>query len=493
MSKIGSFLGQKLISFGMNLVGTRAAGPDGIVDLSGSNNIFGTMGAGVPPILSRMGFIPADGSGNVIDLTGNITDGNAKWIGLDSKIMQFWAYVFCSPLATVIDRLAEADTNGIVRFVDEDNIPVKNANKIPRIARLQKLLRRPNPWQTWEEFEGEQVSTSKIFGYCPVFAINPGFEDRTYTTALVNLNPLLVTPVTNYEFDIFGESSYIKTWRFGILGKMYDIPAKDVFLVKDSFVSNTQGNSLNLPMSKINGLDFCVSNICAAMEADNVLLKKKGPLGIFSFDPGKDMAGATPLDPIAKDELQKDLQRYGLTVGQIQYVISKMPIKWNPISFNSKDLTTKETVRQSIDMICDRYGYAAELMSGKNATYENRTSSEKWVYNNGVIPYARRRMQNYNNYFSLEGITMIKDFSELPALQEDIVKAGEAEFYESQSLLIDWMAGALTWNQWQVAKGRDSVAGMDIYYPDYLKKFPDLNPNKSNAQSTPPKDPGTKK
>lgn len=483
----------KLVTNYRNTIATRSTSD--LVDQSGANNLFGTIARGLPAIISRMDFIPEDGNGNVIQLTGEGDSGRPQWIGLNSKLMQFWAYKYCSPVGTIVDRLAEADTNGIVKFVDEDGVFIKNVNKIPRLARLKKLILNPNPWQTWEEFEGEQVSWSKIYGYCPVFAVDPGLGDRTYTKYLFNLNPLKITPVRNEEYTLYKEYAQIKEWTYSIpgTGDTLTIPAKDVFLVKDSFVCDH--NNFDLPMSKIDGLDFHVSNICAAAEADNVILKKKGPLGVFSFDPGKDMAGATPLDPTAKDELQKDLKRYGLTIGQLQYVISKMPVRWEPISFNLKDLMTKETTRQAIDIICDRFGYAAELMSGKNATYENRNTSEKWVYNNGVIPYSRRRMQNYNRFFNLEGDVLTKDFSDLPVLQEDIVKAGEAEFYESQSLSIDWMAGMITWNQWQVAKGRDSVAGMDIYYPDYLKKYPDLNPNKpvENGKDSSSKDSGSKK
>ena len=477
----------------------RASGS--VVDLSGSKNIFGTLGQGAFPILSRMDFIPEDGNSNTIQLTGEGSNGSPVWIGLDTKQMQFWAYIYCSPLASVIDRLAEADTNGIVRFVDaEDGTPIKNVNKNPRLLRIKKLLNKPNPWQTWEEFDAEQVVICKVFGYCPVFAVGPSGMDKSYTKALINLNPAICTPISNYdEFNLFEDIRQnkrrylIKEWQLHIFGQTYNISSEDVILVKDGFVSKGVDH-LGLPLSKIHGMDFFVSNICAAMEADNVLLKKKGPLGVFSYDPGKDMAGAVPLEPDAKDNLQKDLMRYGLTVGQIQYVISTMPVKWNAMSFNVRDLMTKETIRQAIDGICDRFGYPAELMSGKNATYENRNSSEKWVYNNNVIPFSLRRMTRYNEFFELEEVIIRKDFDHLPVLQEDIVKAGEAYKSEAEGLDIEWKAGMITWNQWQKAKGRDNVDGFDIYYPEYIKKFPQMNLNAPKDVKKPAsKDTGTKK
>lgn len=466
MNKVQSFLAK-------NLLGIRG------VDMSGANNIFGTLGSKAVPIVSSKSFIPSDGNGGTIDLTGNGDGGNAVWLGLDTKIMQFWAYVFCSPLSGVIDRLAEADTNGRMRFIDEDTrVPIKNYRKNPKLLRIKKLFRKPNPWQTWEEFEGEQVVICKIFGYCPTFAIGSDILDRSYTSAFVNINPIFLNPVKNENHSIFKKEGIIKSWDLNLFGQTYSLPAKDIILFTDGYISRGT-NDLGLPLSKVSGMDFFISNICAAMEADNVILKKKGPLGVFSFDPGKDMAGATPLDPNAKDELQKDLSRYGLTIGQIQYVISKMPVKWNAMSFNLRDLMTKEIIRNGIDGICDRFGYPAELMSGKNATYENRSSSEKFLYQNNIIPFSLRRITKYNEFFGLEDIILNKDYNHLPVLQEDIVKAGEASKAESEGLEIEWRNGMITFNQWQNAKGRDSISGMDIYYPEWLKQNPELNQNKN--------------
>lgn len=467
------------------------------VDMSGANSIFGTLGSGAFPILSRMNFIPTDGASGTMTLTGEGDSMNPRWIGLDSQIMKFWAYVYCSPLACVIDRMAEADTNGILQFVDEDNlVPIKNVNKIPKLARIRKLLRKPNPWQTWEEFEGEQVVLCKIFGYCPIFAIGGNYLDRSYTKAFVNLNPIVCRPVANDEFSLFKDEGQIKYWSLTILNKSYEIPSKDIILIKDGFVSKGD-NDLGLPLSKIHGMDFFVSNICAAMEANNVILKKKGPLGVFSFDPQKDIAGAVPLRPEDKDHLQEDLSRYGLTMGQLQYVISKMPIKWNAMSFNLRDLMTKEIIRDGIDGICDRFGYPAELMSGKNATYENRSSSEKFLYQNNIIPFSLRRMTKYNQFFDLDGVLLQKSYKHLPVLQDDIVKAGEASLAEAESLKIEWEMGQITWNQWQVKRERDPIPGMDIYYPDYIKKYPSMDKNKpkeiGNGKKPSSKNTGTPK
>lgn len=464
------------------------------VDLSAANNLFGSIAKNKIPFGTDKGFIPINSEGGTIELTGNV---EPNWLGLETRAMQYWAYNYCSPLAAVIDRLAEADTNGRIELLNEDRTTKTNYKKVPALNRVMSLLKKPNPLQTWEEFNSQQVVLCKIFGYCPVFAITPEGFDKTYTKYLWNLNPFYCNPQTNYEFDLFKEDANpIKEWIITILGKTYTIPASDILLVKDGFVDNSIPN-IGLPLSKVAGLDYFVSNICAAMEADNVLLKKKGPLGVFSHDPKPDMAGWQPLSPADKDALQEDLKRYGLTWGQLQYVVSRTPLKWNAMSFNLRDLMTKETVRQGIDGICDRFGYPAELMSGKNATYENRNSAEKFLYQNNIIPFSLRRMARYDEFFGLDSLNvkLCLDYDHLAVLQEDIMNAGQAFKSLSEAVEILWKSGLITYNQVMTRLEMDTVAGMDIYYPEWLKANPEMNTNivKTKNNETSPKDTGTEK
>lgn len=438
------------------------------------SNIFGTIGSGtgLPIIPPGIDFIPTDGKGGVINV-GNGGSVDADWLGLSSKRMQFWAYLYCSPLAAVIDKLAEADTNGIITFVDQDGDTKKNWKKSPMLKRVYDLMNKPNPFQTREEFNTEQIALAKIFGYCPVLNIKPKGDifDNTWTKYQFNLNPCFIEPVFNNSFNpVKPMSNPIKQWKATVNGEDIFFDGDDILLINDGLILKD-----GLPLSKVSGLDFDISNICAAKEADNVLLKKKGPLGVFSLDPKPDMAGWNPMKPGEKSELQKDLSQYGLTVGQLQYIISKVPLKWNAMSFNVQELQTKETVRASVDSICDRMGFPAELMSGKNATYENRSSAERYLYQNNVIPFSLRKCARYNYYFGLEDIRIVSSFSHLPVLQEDVLKTGQSEEALSKGLQIDYMAGIITKNEYRARKGMEQLDGGDTYYeaPDKTTKKQD--------------------
>lgn len=444
-----------------------------LVNLSGRNSLFGSMGGQRVPVPITKDFIPLDGNGGILDLQDG--NHNPQWMGLETKGMQWMAYRVCSPLSGVIDRIAQADSNGRLEVINDKGETVPNISKIPRLQRIMKLLRRPNPVQTETEFNSQVVVLAKIFGYVPIFAVRPYGMDTSFTKHLFALNPLYCIPVVNTEYDMQDDEKGgpIKEWMVTIYGRSYTIPASDIILVKDGMIDAEVQNH-GLPLSKIAGLDMDVSNICAAKEAENVLLKKKGPLGIFSYDAKPDMAGPMPMNPTDKDDLQNDLARYGLTWGQLQYVISKAPLKWNAMSFNLRDLMTNEIIRGGEDAIYNRLDYPAELMSGKNATYENRSSAGKFLYENNIIPFSLRRMASFDAFFQLEdtGYRLIRDYDHLKIIQEDIQKAGVAFKALSEGVQTAWTSGLITFNQCQIKLNLDTIPGMDIYYNEYLKKYP---------------------
>src|SRR5690606_11532371 len=196
-------------------------------------------------------------------------------------------------------------------------------------------------------FRGQQIVYKKVFGFCPVLPIVPiGFESQPWKAkALINLPPWLFKPVPNRTVGVASATSlsdYVKEYQVTILGKTTTIKADQLFILEDSFLQD-EGEDFLLPLSRLVGLDMAISNICAAMEADNVLLSKKGPLGFISHDAAtKDQVSYRPMTTKTKNELQKALTRYGLSWDQFQYVISRDAARWVPMSFNPQELGTSE-------------------------------------------------------------------------------------------------------------------------------------------------------
>lgn len=414
---------------------------------------------------SNISFGPADKNGNQI----RFRNPTASWLGLKMPLMQKYAYEYCFPLASVVDRMAEADITGNVEILRVEGKGKENFATNDWSKRMRKLLAQPNPMQSWEQFRAQQLVYKRVFGFCPVFPICPaGFEsDPSSATTMINLPPWLFEPVSTnkmlYQTKISG---IVKEYKITLLNDTFTLKPEQVMILEDSFHQDDD-RSFMVPKSRLVGLDMAVSNICRAMEADNVLLTKRGPLGLISKDNAPDaVAGQLPLLPDDKSELQNDLRNYGIGWDQYQYVISSVPLKWVPMSFDSKQLGTKETVIAGSRAICQRFGFPFVLFEDSDATYSNQESAHKKFYDNNIIPNNRRDLNKYNQFFKAaeENCKITADFTHLSVFQEDELNRGRARAYNDQGLEIEYLNDIITKNQWLIALGLDTVTDGELYY-----------------------------
>lgn len=457
------------------------------------NNLFGTIAgnSGLARLQPGIDFIPIDNAGKTLEVNGR----NAEWLGLQNKLMQLWAYQFCYPLASVVDRLAEADLNGEVEILRSKGKGKEDYATSPYAKRLKKLLDQPNPLQTWEQFRGQQLVYKRIFGFCPVLPLMPaGIEDPSYCLALINLPPWYFEVEGTKKFQQTSVDRLVKAYKYKFNGEVTEFQPNQLFILEDSFLQDEQQDFL-LPKSRLVGLDMAVSNICAAMEADNVLLKKKGPLGFISHDAAatKDsVAGYLPMTPTERNDLQDTLARYGLSWAQFQYAISRTAVKWNAMSFDTKQLGTKETVVAGERAICHRFGYSYILYEDSGATYANQNGAHKSLYQNVVIPNANKDIAKFEKFFKAEenACEICISFDDLPILQEDEKEKAHAAKSWNDAYMIEYKNGLITLNQWRTARGYETTPDGDTYYtapavPD-PKNEDEIKTDTKEDENTPP-------
>lgn len=450
------------------------------------NNLFGTIAASngvLEKVAPNIGFIPIDGQGGTIDIKGQ----NAVWLGLQNRIQQKWAYEYCYALASVVDKLASADTTGEVEILRYKGKGREDEATSPYATRLNKLFAQPNPLQSWEQFRGQQVVYKKIFGFCPVLPIMPsGVLDPSYCIGIINLPPWTfeVIPTGKYTGQTTIEG-IVKEYHCTILNEKKVFEPHELFILNDGLIQDDVRNFL-LPKSKLVGLDMAVSNLCAAMEADNVLLKKRGPLGFISHDAAatKDaVAGYLPMTQTEKNELQTNLLQYGLSLSQFQYVISRQAVKWNPMSYDTNQLGTKDTIIAAEKAICHRYDYSYILYEDSGATYANQSGAHKSLYQNNVIPNANKDIEKYGMFFQAKDNNCeIKIcFDDLPILQENELEKANAAKAWNDALLIEYNNNLITKNQWLTARGYDTVTDGDKYKKDEVQTTQDNGQGQANT------------
>lgn len=423
-------------------------------------NLFGV-------IAQRLGWqVDADFIPNGKNKTIKVKGESANWLGLHSRLMQKYAYEYCYPVAAVVDTLADYDLTGSRHIVS-----TKGKNKEAESSNLwatamNQLLDQPNPLQSWDQFRGQQVVYKRVFGFCPVLPLVPvGFESQPWAaTLLVNIPPWCIEPVIKHGASVMSSKvdDFVERYDITILNERFSVKPSQLFFLEDGFLKDESSHFV-FPKSKLVGLDMAVSNICAAMEADNVLLRKRGALGFISHDAAatKDsVTGYIPMTVKQKKNAQKALNQYGISWDQFQYAITRIPLKWVQTALDVKALGTKETLVACEKAICHRYRFPYVLYEETDTTYANGDNAAATVYQTNVIPNANKDMGKYNKFFQAEkhGVKLMLDFSEVAALQEDKKSLAEVNSINNSTLQAQFDANMITLNDWRIGVGYEPLS-----------------------------------
>jgi hypothetical protein len=361
---------------------------------------------------------------------------------------QLAAYEFCPAVTGIVNRKTKSFMNGYWMFVDKDG----KESKSIEVKDLKKLLEKPNSIQSWKSFIAQAKSYEQIFGECFIYALRPygmnvisslwvipnwigqpGYKDNTY------MHPPLFEGYENFV---------IKDEK----GFEYEIPLDDILIIRD--IGTNPINPIK-GQSRLISLQDPVSNIIAAYEARNVLITRRGAIGILSND-SKDAAGQIPIDPEEKAQLQKDFSSYGITKDKFQAIISNANLRWQQMTFPTKDLLLFEEIEDDTRQIADNYDYPNYLLGFKNgSTFNNVNEAKKSLYQDAIIPESEIWAESFTRFFGLEKTMVDISFKHL-----DVFKKGEKEKAETNQAISHGMQVAyqnqiVTREEWRMALGYD--------------------------------------
>lgn len=402
------------------------------------------------------------------------------------------AYATCPPFAAVLNKLAKNYVNGKTWLMGKDGKEAKGGYA----DKLRKILSRPNPLQTWSEFEAQQDIFINMFAWCPCLPIIPlGFKGIENATSIWNIPTNICKPKESnkiwYQTDLAGIVDEIK-----ICYKNQEsyLPLDKIFIFRDI----TPGISSQVfPDSRVQALELPINNIIGAYKSRNVLINYRGALGIISSESDKN--GYIPIKPGDKESLQADFRRYGLLNQQWKFIITSAAVKWQQIGVATRELMLFEEIQDDIYRICDAYDFPSPLMSSdKNNALggSNQDPAMASLYQNAIIPTSVLRYEQWNIFFKTadNNCKLEKDYSHIPALQANKVEEGRARLYDNQSYLIMWQQNLITANQWLEAVGMDTVAGFDVYYSDWIAEGKSFSATPvqvaPDTQQQPPKNEG---
>lgn len=410
---------------------------------------------------------------------GNGVDYRFMYNGHGSAIK---AYSTCPPLCAVINRKAQCYINGITTI---NNTQGTEAGGI-HAKRIRALMKRPNPLQTWRQFEAQQYIYVQLFGFCitlPIMAA--GYEELgpTYATSLWNIPPYMVDISESsklfYQTDLEGILNYIKLDYKGLTTML---PIKNLLIMRD-FVPGA--HSMVIPDSRVKALEMPINNIIGALLTRNELINYAGAQGILSPE-GQDTSGSIPLKEDEKVRLQEDMKsQYGIQRGQWRYIIAPAAMSWSQIGKPTKDLMLFEELVDDIMRICDAFNYPSPLLnSEKGPNVSNTAQYQAQIYEDGIIPESIDLYDQWNNWFRLEefNLIMVKEYGHIGPLQENKKEQGQAALYLSQALMLLWAQDLVTANEVLDELEMDTKPGWDIYRSDFVKLGkiqPNIQPDNS--------------
>jgi hypothetical protein len=414
------------------------------------------------------------------------------------------AYEKCPPLTAIVNKKAKAFLNGKTFIVNKKGKARDKESTSEVATKLKALRAKPNPFQSERDFDAQQYIYQQLFGYCLMLVIKPVGFPNYEAERLWNIPPSMVDIEETRKSWITAKDKkdIIKKIVLIFGEERAEIPVTDVYIIKD-FIPSFK--SAIFPESRICSLEMPINNIIGAYESRNVLINYRGALGIISPD-AKDVGGPVPLKDDDKLSLQDDFLRYGLRNQQWKFIISQASIKWSQMGVPTKDLMLFEEIEDDIMRICDSYDYPYPLMSSNRTNSlggNNIGESKKLLYQDATIPEADSFCDQWATVFELDryDLTFLKDYSHVPALQEDEQKKAQARKTRNEAYQVEFYNNLCSLNEWRVANGDDPLtkkgpANEDygsMYYFELLAAgwqfgktgltLSDLQGNNSNEQS----------
>lgn len=355
---------------------------------------------------------------NLLSLNGNdfIDPENIDAYDIYSTTPHLWA---------VIQRRGDLLASGQwkhYKLVNGEKVEVDNSE-------IVNTLENPNPLYKGNDYLRLLNENKCVYGNVYTYQVKP------YSLS----NPLLLTILPSYDVRIKTFNKWFKQSNIEDIIQYYEIISSNEKLeVKD--INHVWIQNSKNPLqgeSPLNNLYMPISNLRLGLRFRNTLMAKKGAIGILSNE-SKDQAGHVAIPKDERLRIEQEFQKdYGIQEGKSSIIMASANLKWQSISFPTKDLMLFEEDENDFCQICDAYGMKRDLFaSTQGATFENQKEALKQTYQSTIIPEAEEIAMNHTSMFNLDGKTewLELDYSHIPVLQENQVEKARVNKLLTESI-----------------------------------------------------------
>lgn len=316
-------------------------------------------------------------------------------------------------LRGIIDRQASMFLNIDAAFTDKSGKEIS--------TRETDKFNFPNPFQDKQEF---LTSAHKIFNLSDILVVYlHGFNGQYFTKDvdiyIFNIDDLYIE-LNKFNDVPLNFKEIVKKVEANVFwsDKRWNLNKGNLFFINSSGVSS---KNLMLTNQKIKSAQKPLSNLASLYESENVIIKNRGAVGIFSPQTPKDGYGISIGDETKETENQ--LNQYGTLKGQNKWIVSKSPINFIRTELTPTQLGFYETKESSIDAICAVWQHSPLLLKMQGATFANIDASKADLYENKIIPDAKILYDAFNsNIFYNNTFKISYNFDNIASLSESNLK-----------------------------------------------------------------------
>ncbi len=338
------------------------------------------------------------------------------WLNVD----QPWIMYNTIPeFKTVVDRKATMFSNMRILLVDKDD-------KVVDDPKLKQLLDNPNCLQGQNDFLKEYSIQKTVYG--SQFIRKNAVSLATYPLSLFNLSARYLKPIVTGKFwDQLEVKGIISGYLYTEAGHTHTFPPEEILYSKLHDLDNPI-----IGCSPVASLQYPLSNIKLAYEFRNVIMGEKGAIGMLTQDkPQNDGDGIIPLDPKERERIEKHYtNRYGIGPGQSRILVTEASMKWQAMTFPTKDMMLFEEIDANKRALCDMLGMSQNIFSSLNGTtYENLKNSLVMVYQDTIQPEADVFLQSLGKFIGVrtdQGFRLKASYEHISILKENKLKGMSA-------------------------------------------------------------------
>lgn len=325
-------------------------------------------------------------------------------------------YMTTPQLYAIIQRRGYLLASGKWKHYDRNGQEIEDSEVV-------RLLENPNPLINGKDYIRQMNENKCVFGNNYEYLNRPLGMDVPATVS--NLNP------SNVQVETTGK--FYKQTKIDEIIKQYKLVYGDTEhdTFEPSEINHTRmvnGQNPIIGESPLRALYMPISNLRSAYGFRNIIMNKKGALGILS-NGSRDTTGAIPMNEKERKRLEKEYQKnYGLDNDQMQVIMTNSSLNWQAMSYPTKDLMLFEEVDADFRTLIDAYGLNDMIFSrDKGATFTNMAEGLKQCYESTIIPEADEISLNRTRIFGLEerGEVVKLCYDHIPVLQHDKTKEAE--------------------------------------------------------------------